>query len=493
MYVSDLITADIIDTWRGNDRILIKSSCGTGKTTFIVNTCYQYGKQNHKRILILINRRYLKQQIERECEGKEDVITVMTYQALEQNLDYANRIMREYDYIFADEAHYFFTDSVLKNSTTYKLMSILEAIDHPVIFMTATPEILERWMTFNEENTFDIQMPPQVDKFYYFRNSNGINRLLGLLPQGEKIIYFCSDLRYMEKLYNQYEDECMFVCSESKGYYYKQYVDKNKVEREIVGNETFSKRILLTTSVLDNGVNFKDRNIKHIICDYADITTVIQCIGRKRYIDENDTINLYIMDYVQETLNGRIGFMNDFFQMVNDTKNLTPVEYAQKYESNYYHNGLILGVNENGNLCFVPKPSVQLKYKYDLELYDEIFKRYNNRHFVKCICDKLGLNNTMPVSIEKEYDNQKIEELFNRLEDKKLFEENIENIKNFFQNNLMDGCASRSIGGINQYLTDKELYYYYIESKQEKSYKDGNRDKTYWMLKINQEVIGNVG
>ena len=117
----------------------------------------------------------------------------------------------------------------------------------------------------------------------------------------------------MEELYNQHKEYSMFVCSESQKNYYNKYVDKVAVENEIVGEETFSKRILFVTSALDNGVNFKDKNIKHIICDYADITTVIQCIGRKRYDGDDDTINLYIMDYTQEKLNGRIGLMNEFF------------------------------------------------------------------------------------------------------------------------------------------------------------------------------------
>ena len=493
MYISDLITTDIIDTWCGNNRILIKASCGTGKTKFVTEKFYGYAKQRHKKILILNNRRFLKQQTEKECEGKEDVITVKTYQSLEQNLDYANRVLHEHDYIVADEAHYFFNDSVLLNSTTYKLMPILKEIDRPAIFITATPEVLERWMTFNKEDIFDIKKPPQVDQFYYFRNPAVIGKLLELIPPDEKIIYFCSNLQHMEELYNQYKEYSMFVCSESQASYYKKYVDENAVENEIVGEETFTKRILFTTSVLDNGVNFKDMNIKHIICDYADITTVIQCTGRKRYDGDDDTINLYIMDYIQEMLNGRIGLINEFFRRVSDTRNLSSVEYAQKYESNYYHNGLILSTGINGNFRFIPKPSVQLKYQYDLELYDEIFNKYDNRHFAKCICDKLGLDNSMLISLEKEYDNRKIAELFNEIKDKKLFDEDIEAIKNFFKNDLMDGCSLRSIGGINQCLSDKELYYYYIESKQEKSYKDGNRDKTYWMLKINWEAIGEVG
>ena len=106
MWISELITTDIIDTWRGNSRILIKASCGTGKTRFITGNFYEGANQNNKKILILNNRRFLKQQTEKECEGKEDTITIMTYQSLEQNLDYANRVLREHDYIVADEAHY---------------------------------------------------------------------------------------------------------------------------------------------------------------------------------------------------------------------------------------------------------------------------------------------------------------------------------------------------------------------------------------------------
>ena len=60
MYVSHLITEDIIDTWCGNDRIFRKSPCGTGKTKFITDTFYTYAKQRSKKILILNSRRLLE-------------------------------------------------------------------------------------------------------------------------------------------------------------------------------------------------------------------------------------------------------------------------------------------------------------------------------------------------------------------------------------------------------------------------------------------------
>ena len=71
------------------------------------------------------------------------------------------------------------------------------------------------------------------------------------------------------------------------------------VFRQIVEQESFDCRILFTTKVLDNGVNLKDRAIKHIIIEQADMVEFIQCLGRKRIIDKDDTISLYFYDSFQ--------------------------------------------------------------------------------------------------------------------------------------------------------------------------------------------------
>ena len=54
---------------------------------------------------------------------------------------------------------------------------------------------------------------------------------------------------------------------------------------------TFEKRILIATKALDNGVDLKDTEIKHIVTDIFDLDSAVQCLGRKRIQNVNDTCN----------------------------------------------------------------------------------------------------------------------------------------------------------------------------------------------------------
>ena len=62
---------------------------------------------------------------------------------------------------------------------------------------------------------------------------------------------------------------------------YSKYI--NHQERNtIVNSERFNGDLLVTTSVLDNGVNIKDKEVKRIVLDYVGYEQVIQMIGRVR-------------------------------------------------------------------------------------------------------------------------------------------------------------------------------------------------------------------
>lgn len=96
-------------------------------------------------------------------------------------------------------------------------------------------------------------------------------------------------------------------------------VVKHGKGNQIIERERFDCRILFTTRVSDNGINLTDKDIKHIIIETTDIVEFMQCLGRKRSQDENDTINLYFLDDI-----GRIsGFC---------TKYKKDVEIAKEYE-----------------------------------------------------------------------------------------------------------------------------------------------------------------
>lgn len=75
----------------------------------------------------------------------------------------------------------------------------------------------------------------------------------------------------------------------------------NDEYRYIIDHETTSKKVVISTSVLDNGINIKNDKLKenekilNIAIDVTDRTEFIQMLGRIRFND-TDKINLYIKE-----------------------------------------------------------------------------------------------------------------------------------------------------------------------------------------------------
>lgn len=99
---------------------------------------------------------------------------------------------------------------------------------------------------------------------------------------------------------------------ESIGSSYASYIDSrskysNKddglVYKKICDEGTFDKKVLITTSVLDNGINIKDPQVKHIAILVFDKVSFLQMLGRKR-IKKNQEVILYIQEFVKNSLNG---------------------------------------------------------------------------------------------------------------------------------------------------------------------------------------------
>ena len=68
----------------------------------------------------------------------------------------------------------------------------------------------------------------------------------------------------------------------------------------IINNEKFNFKVLITTSVLDNGINLKDSLIKHIVIETCNKTSFIQMLGRIRRENITDKLNLYIKNYTKK-------------------------------------------------------------------------------------------------------------------------------------------------------------------------------------------------
>lgn len=103
----------------------------------------------------------------------------------------------------------------------------------------------------------------------------------------------------IDSVVNSQEPElAVFISAENKNTELK----ASQALDDIVKNEQFEQNILITTSVLDNGINIKDSNIHNIAIDIYDRIEFLQMLGRLRIENENHSVNLYVKEYNIESL-----------------------------------------------------------------------------------------------------------------------------------------------------------------------------------------------
>ena len=78
------------------------------------------------------------------------------------------------------------------------------------------------------------------------------------IPADEKAVVFGDNKERLQELNRRYSNSA-YLSGDNK--------ETNPVFSEIVQTEHFECRMLFTTKVLDNGVNLKDKAIKHIIIE----------------------------------------------------------------------------------------------------------------------------------------------------------------------------------------------------------------------------------
>ena len=88
----------------------------------------------------------------------------------------------------------------------------------------------------------------------------------------------------------------------------------------------FSKDVVITTTVLENGINIKDHQLKHIVIDLTDMETIVQCIGRKRLFG-NDGVNLYVRIPTRQKLVLEQTSIDESLKIIQDYNRLHIVDF----------------------------------------------------------------------------------------------------------------------------------------------------------------------
>lgn len=254
-YVSDLVGEEY-KSW-DNESIILDCGTGTGKTKFILSVLAKYAYVHNKNMLYLCNRKKLREQIQYDVGhlGFSNV-EIESYQQLQKKIEDQESI-KHYDYIIADEAHYFISDALFNIYTDLSYNFLIHAENCVVVYMSATAKdlynILESKGKVKKNRHYTIQTDySYVDKLYFFKKKELINILDTLLEKtNDKIIYFCNSKEKFINAYNHFKekDVANFICSEYTKDPSMSKINQPDCIKHISNNYiTFENRILIATN-----------------------------------------------------------------------------------------------------------------------------------------------------------------------------------------------------------------------------------------------------
>lgn len=309
---------------------LIESPPGFGKTWFILHEILPRVRETGGKLLLVSNRIAVsyQQKIEvlkalngdeledytekgllkktdfGENDDNPDMVKILTLQALEPFLRSPKGIAysKEVSVLCVDEVQYFTSDYFCPSAARL-LERLPQIFNHAVrVYLSATPEdvlvplseaeqaaqrpIMERmgitpsplcwgerpsitWYRFVDNRYCDLPIR------YYREESELLDQIESSGQDGWLI--FVQTKSSGEALVEKLGDEAVFISADKKG---------TKAWNELLRKEKLPCRILVTTSVIDCGVNIQDENLKHVVVPYEDHAMFIQALGRKRFKGE---------------------------------------------------------------------------------------------------------------------------------------------------------------------------------------------------------------
>lgn len=489
-YVSDLITRDKFEKWKKGDRILILSPTGSGKTQFVLGNLYQHCFEKKLRCLFLMNRILLKKQVENYIKTIKDydknILEIRLYQSVEATSVYdgndATRQLEDYDIIISDEAHHAPSDSEFSNKSDIVLKYVIrDRPDQILIFMSATPDVLLNAGVIRQTKKYiiDKEYIEDVNKIYFYRKNDTIQKIIDRIPKDEKILFFGGAALGLEyHLQNKYDSS--FICAPSNPL--KNFSSEEEME-SIIKLERFSKRILFTTRVIHNGVTLKDKNLKHIIIhDSLDVITLIQMIGRKRILDPSDKFTLYIKDHPNNVIQGKINISKlDIGKEVN--KEVLKSGYSKFLYEKWQES---LKDIPNGQELNIAK---QMAKEFEILILSLMLEHPNGYQDYICalfnIPEHLRYGHkafNMERTILEENKKHEPEEILESFWGKKLFDDEKIEFKRQFLDSVLkpERKDDAGLGTLQGVIRDKN-FAYVLESIEET--KGEMRKKRYWIIK----------
>lgn len=393
-------------------RIFIESPTGTGKSSFILDKLFPFAAESNYNVLYLANRSALNQQIKNALTRKLEVkgkikkdeatfylpvsfccLTVINYQAISLNPMALKMFLSDYAYIVFDEAHFFVEDSLFNAKTGLLLKSVLnESPDAVWIFLSATLDgsedlLLTAADKIQPNNLIDANLNKVVfrDHCIVYKNNyqsavytpsffRGIDDLMPVINRtaGEKWLIFISSIQRGKALQQRIKKEtgrkAVFLSSENKA---------DKRWKTLSTEERYDEDVLITTKVLDNGVNISDKGVRHIVIPFCDQTEFMQMLGRRRTV-EGERVYLYVEVPTIQKVNTLRHGVETKRNAINGVKRCAPNRrnalLAKMWETGRKDINSLFYINEAGNLT--PNFLAEKKLKQLSDFYSTLAAHY---------------------------------------------------------------------------------------------------------------------
>ncbi len=421
-YISDVIKTDY-ENWSQNQVVFISAPTGSGKTTFVLKNLIEYAVSKQQKILYLVNRSILKEHIQKKInldvmrklrskklidlnDSVNNIIEVELYQTIElkykDNPQYLNGENSKFDYIIADECHYFFADSTFNTYTQLSYEWIINQKNSILIFMSATIDRIEKKICTDicheiegeKEMHFSIYNENDPDKKcdirrmakkysaecdYSYLNWNVLENTEDITQhiesEGRKWLIFVDSIKKgqeIDRLLNDAEIDSKFIDAKSRN-----CDELSETVNSIVKLEKYEQQVIVATSVMDNGISIKDMELRNIII-MADVPEeFIQMLGRKRRFSDSERLDVYILrrtkgefEKRKEKVEKHIEFIECFLQYPE-----LVLEGVMRSRSSY---------ECARDTCFVKQGKLELnqlaaeQFAYLLEHYEKIINRFKN-------------------------------------------------------------------------------------------------------------------
>lgn len=384
--VSDIISVEDMESWTADNLIVISAGTDSGKSYFIKNMLYEYARAQGKKILFLLHRVNCQSQFQMEIvqDKKTDTIDIRTYQSIDKRLLNTRKSIdfSQYAYIVCDEFHYFISDAEFNPTTDLSFYEILKQRDCIRIYMSATGEDVEKYLELDKKYKNKIRKYElsadysHVSSLTFFQRTEDMDFLAErFIENGEKAIFFIQSAQKAYKLFKKFSKNSLFNCSAKSPLY--RHVDNEKIDN-MLKNERFEENILFTTSCFDAGANIVDRGLKYIVADIKDVGSLIQCLGRKRSVDKDDTVSFYIKNISNQQLGGFLTKTKRQIEMANYLLKHNTQELIMKYPREIDRSGIIYDdINLNRQINTATKKVNGLMYakkRFNIEFYAELMK-----------------------------------------------------------------------------------------------------------------------